>query len=106
MGSLLGTVMLAAMAYAIFRASRENARESPAMRRRMIAGSVAMVLIGALLAFRLPRYVPETPGSPGTLVAIALLWVFGAVFVFAGLAAVVGAVVARPTERHPADDLF
>jgi prolipoprotein diacylglyceryltransferase len=104
MGSLVGTVMLALMAFGIFRASRENARASHAMRRRMIAGSVAMVVVGTLLAFWMPQHIPETPGSPGTLVAIALLWVSGACFAFAGLASVVGAVVARPREHETRDD--
>jgi len=47
------------------------------------------------LALWLPRRVPETNGSPASLVAIALLWVLGESLVFATLA-LLGAVFAKP----------
>jgi hypothetical protein len=33
-----------------------------------------------------PHFVPETPGSPGTIVAILLLWIVGASLAFVGVA--------------------
>ena len=52
--------------------------------------------MGGVFAFVLPPHVPETPGSPATLVGVALLWVIGGCLMFTGLMALLGAVVARP----------
>lgn len=52
--------------------------------------------IGLGLALFLPRRVPETNGSPASLVAIALLWVIGGSIVFATLPALLGALFAKP----------
>jgi hypothetical protein len=101
-GSLVGTLGLCVVAYLIFAASRGNARESAGMRRRMILGSLLGVVLGVVFVFVLPRFVPETPGSPGTLAVVALLWVIGFCLVFAGLGALLGAIVARP-QRETVD---
>jgi drug/metabolite transporter (DMT)-like permease len=106
MGSLVGLIGLVAISYMIFRTSRESARESAAARRRAIVGALIMMLTGAVMAFWLTRYVPETPGSPGTLVFLTLLWLLGGCMLFLGAIALAGGIVARPGEPHPADDPF
>ncbi len=65
--------------------------------RRLIWGATLVGLAaGALLTFWLPRRVPETPGSPGTIVAIVVLWVGGGGLMFVSLLALLGALLAKP----------
>jgi peptidoglycan/LPS O-acetylase OafA/YrhL len=105
LGSIVGTIALFAIAYGIFRASRENARESPRARRRALIGSAAMIVGGAVSALWLPTRLPETPGGPAVLVVVALLYVIGFCLVFTGLAALLGAAVAKPVPTESPADL-
>jgi len=54
-----------------------------------------MMFVGAVLALLLPAAVPETPGSPGTIVMLLLLWILGGSFAFAGLAVTIAALLRR-----------
>ncbi len=94
------TLLLLAIAVAaavfIFRNVRDEARESPRERVRLIVGACLGLAVGALLAFWAPRRVPETPGSPGTIVAVVVLWVVGGGLMFVSLPALIGALSGRP----------
>jgi hypothetical protein len=67
----------------------------------MVRGAVAAIL-GALLAFWLPHRVPETSGSPASLVFILLLWIIGGGLLFLGVASCLGAAVANVGPHDPA----
>lgn len=95
---LLASLLLFALAYGIFRSVRRASEDSAAFRRRMLIGTPIGVGFALFIAFVVPRWVPETPGSPGTLVVIALLWVMAAVILMAALPAFFGAFTARPFE--------
>ena len=50
--------------------------------------AIALLVVACLVGLVAPHYVPETPGSPGTIVAILVLWFIG------GSLGVVGIVLA------------
>jgi ABC-type branched-subunit amino acid transport system permease subunit len=80
----------------MFLRARERARQSPQLRsRHMLSGAIAAVL-GAVMAFWLPHRVPETSGSPASLVLILLLWILGGGLLFLGVASLLGAAMASP----------
>ena len=94
--SLLASLFLIAMLVAAFLGARRRARQSPAARRRLVVGSVLGVALGLACIIWLPRQLPETPGSPGTLVGVALLWIMGSLFVGFGMPVLLGALLAKP----------
>lgn len=53
--------------------------------------SFALLVVAGLVGLVAPHYVPETPGSPGTIVAILILWFIG------GSLGVVGIALAAKT---------
>jgi hypothetical protein len=93
---ILLTVTAIGIAVPLFLPTRARAEQSAAMRTRLITISALGLAIGLGLAVWLPRRVPETNGSPASLVAIALLWVIGGGIVFATLPALLGALFAKP----------
>ena len=101
MGSVARVLLLAAItaliAVPVFLRARASARRSARARNRSLAVSGAAVVIGLALSLWLPRLVPETPGSPGTLVAVVLLWIVGGGLALLGGASFIGALVARPS---------
>jgi hypothetical protein len=82
--------------YPVYARTRRRAQASAEARRRLIVRSVAGVAVGLVVALWLPRYVPETPGSPGTIVGLMLLWLLGGSMAFLNLVALVGAIRAHP----------
>ena len=96
MEQLLATVALFALLGAAFVRARRQARESAGARTRLLIRSGLAVPAGAVVVFWLPRYVPETPGSPGTLVVVALLWIFGGIWIAFGIPTFLGAFLTRP----------
>jgi hypothetical protein len=93
---LLLTLVAIGVAIPLFLRTRARAEQSAAMRTRLITISVLGLAIGIGMTFWLPRRVPETDGSPASLVAIALFWVIGGSIVFATIPALLGAFFAKP----------
>jgi uncharacterized membrane protein YeaQ/YmgE (transglycosylase-associated protein family) len=48
--------------------------------------AIVLLVLACLIGLVAPHFVPETPGSPGTIVAILLLWIVGASLAFVGVA--------------------
>jgi hypothetical protein len=92
---LIAVVIAGVLGYGAFIAAYRKARRSPARRRVLIAGNAVALAAGLVLALWVPMRIPETSGSPASLVAIALLWLVGGCLAFLGLAALLGAVFAR-----------
>ena len=95
---LVAIVIASALGYGAFIAAYRKARRSPARRRGLIAGDAVALALGLALALWVPIRIPETTGSPASLVAISLLWLVGGCLAFLGLAALLGAVFARPPQ--------
>ena len=93
---ILLTLTAIGVAVPLFLRSRARAEQSAAMRTRLITISAFGLAIGIGITFWLPRKVPDSNGSPASLVAIALLWVIGGSIVFASLPTLLGALFARP----------
>jgi hypothetical protein len=89
-------VVTAALCYPVFARARARARVSSRARTLLITKAVAGIVAGALIALLLPTRVPETPGSPGTLVMIAMLWVLGGGLAFTSALVLAGAAAGRP----------
>lgn len=83
------------IAWGVFSATRAQARESSSLRGWLIVGTSLGMLAGAVLALWLPRRVPETSGSPASLVAIVLLWIVGGGLLFVSSAGLLGALMGR-----------
>lgn len=105
MGQTLASLVLFALIGWIFYSVRQVALESAKARVRILV-VCGFACLGALfIAFVMPRWVPETPGSPGTLVVIALLWVAAAVIVVVAFPAFLAALTARP-KASPGEERF
>jgi hypothetical protein len=98
---LVFIAIAAAIGYVVFMSANRIARLSPRSRRLLLVGNVVAVALGLLLAGWLPTRVPETSGSPASLVAMLLLWIVGGCLAFLGLAALLGAFFARPGVGEP-----
>ncbi len=85
----------------LFFRARASARRSPRARKRLLAGNGIAVIIGLALSLWLRRLVPETPGSPGTLVVVLLLWIVGGGLAVLGGVSFMGAIIARPRLPPP-----
>jgi hypothetical protein len=97
---LIAVVVAGVLGYGAFITAFRKARRSPARRRALIAGNAVALALGLVLALWLPMRMPETSGSPASLVAILLLWLVGGCLAFLGLAALLGAVFARTPSVH------
>jgi len=93
--ALLLLAIAALVGYPIYARMRSRVRSGASRRPVAMAGASVALAAGLALALVVPRHVPETPGSPATLVAIAFLWILGGSLAFAGLAAFLGAWFAR-----------
>lgn len=67
---------------------------------RLIRACIALGL-GLVIALWLPGRVPETPGSPATIVALLVLWIIGGGLAFVGVTTILGALLARPLADSP-----
>jgi hypothetical protein len=48
--------------------------------------AIVLLALACLIGLVAPHFVPETPGSPGTIVAILLLWIVGGSLALVGIA--------------------
>jgi hypothetical protein len=94
-------VVFGLVGWTMARTIRDRASRSPALRRRLLIRGCITLVLGPIAALWLPRRVPETPGSPGTIVAMLVLWVIGGGLTFVGLTTVAGALLARPPAGGP-----
>jgi hypothetical protein len=78
---------------------RQRAGRSPEARKRLLLAGVRLLIVGLVIALWLPRRVPETQGSPGSLVVIVLLWILGGGLAYIGSVLLVGGSLPLP----PAD---
>jgi len=100
MRSLFLLAVFGLVGWTMARTIRNRASRSPAVKNRMLIGGCLFLALGSVIALWLPRRVPESQGSPATLVAILLLWVVGGGLAYVGVVTLLGALFARP----PADD--
>jgi hypothetical protein len=96
MSRLIPLLLLLALFWGIFTGARKMASGSARARRRLIIRGRVMTAIGFVMVLVLPHYVPETPGSPGTLVMLALIWLLGGGSITVSVASIAGAYTARP----------
>jgi hypothetical protein len=92
--SLLLFALLGWIGYVGYR----SALDSRAMKRRILLGGTALIALTGLAVWFLSSKVPETPGSPGTLVMLTLIWLFGGTGSALMLVAMIGAAFAKPEE--------
>jgi hypothetical protein len=92
---IISSLLLFALAFWLFATARRVASESTRMRFRILIGSGVGIIGAVFMIFIVPRWLPETPGSPGTLVGVALLWIFAAVILLGAVPALIGALSAR-----------
>jgi hypothetical protein len=92
---LLSLIALIGMLLAIGFAATRKARQSPHARNKALALGVGQIALGLVIGLAIPPFVPETQGSPASLVLIVLLWLVGATLVLGGLPFVVAGVIAR-----------
>ena len=93
--SALASLLLIAMLVAVFIGARRRAAVARSARTRLLMSGVASVALGLVAIVWLPRLLPETPGSPGTLVGVALLWIMGSLLVGFGIPVLLGAWLVR-----------
>jgi cell division protein FtsW (lipid II flippase) len=88
--------LLVLFGYPVFRNTRFRAQASRHDRARQAWRAVLGVVAGLVLALWLAPRIPETDGSPASLVATVVLWVVGGGVSFLSAAALAGALAARP----------
>jgi hypothetical protein len=98
MGPALSTLILFALLGSVGYAGYRSAETSRAMKRRILLGGTALIAVTGLVVWFLSTKVPETPGSPGTLVMLTLIWLFGGVGGVLMLSTMVGAAFAKPMD--------
>jgi hypothetical protein len=99
MGPAISTLLLFALLGSIGYAGYRSAQSSRVLKRRILLGGTALIIVIGLAVWFLSTKVPETPGSPGTLVMLTLIWLFGGVGAVLMFATMVGAMFARPEEE-------
>jgi uncharacterized membrane protein YedE/YeeE len=92
-GLVLGTVWMLAQA------ARSQLEDHPERRAWFAVGGVVACAAGAWLAFWLPHRVPETSGSPASLVLILVLWLMGGALIALGVGMLGGTVLAGFARR-------
>jgi hypothetical protein len=60
-----------------------------------LTNAIVLLALACLIGLVAPHFVPETPGSPGTIVAILVLWIVGASLALVGIAIAAKALFAR-----------
>ena len=101
MRTLLLLAAFGLVGWSMARTIHKRASRSPAMKSRMIIRGCISLVLGLVIALWLPGRVPETPGSPATMVAMLVLWVLGGGLAYVGIIAIVGALFARPGADDP-----
>ncbi|HXX84703.1 MAG TPA: hypothetical protein VEN29_12065 [Casimicrobiaceae bacterium] len=100
MNSLVGIVLVAAVAamvlWVVFASAGALARRSQTMRQLVLAGNFVATVLGLVVGLWLPSRIPETSGSPASLVAVVLLWLVGGGLALLGATAFLGAFLASP----------
>lgn len=82
------------LAALMFFAGRKIASGSAVERRRVLRLCAVSAAAGLALSVWLPHYVPETPGSPGTIVMMLVLWLVGGPMALFGIFGWLGAYFA------------
>jgi hypothetical protein len=67
----------------------------PKVSKQVWSKSIALLVVACLVGLVAPHYVPETPGSPGTIVAILILWFIGGSLGVVGIAIAARAYFSR-----------
>jgi hypothetical protein len=57
--------------------------------------AIVLLTLACLIGLVAPHFVPETPGSPGTIVAMLLLWIVGGSLALVGIAVAAKALFSR-----------
>jgi len=99
MGPAISTLLLFALLGSVGYAGYRSAQTSRALKRRILLGGTALIVVIGLVVWFLSTKVPETPGSPGTLVMLTLIWLFGGVGGVLMLSTMVGALFAKPSNE-------
>ena len=100
---LILVVVFGLVGWSMARTVRDRARQSPALRRRLLIRASVALLLGLIIGLWLPGRVPETQGSPASMVAMLVLWVVGGGLVLVGVTTILGALLARPSADGPAE---
>ena len=91
---LLSFILLVAMLIGIGYAATRKARQSAGGRNRALGLGIGQIVVGLVIGLAIPPFVPETQGSPASLVLIVILWLVGATLVLGGLPFVVAGLIA------------
>jgi hypothetical protein len=89
-------VVFGLVGWSMARTVRDRARQYPALRPRLLTSACIALVLGLIIGLWLPGRVPETQGSPATIVAMLLLWIIGGGLVLVGVTTLVGVLLARP----------
>lgn len=92
---LLLLAIATAIAAPIFLAARDGARKSATARTRLILGASVGLAASLVTALWLPNKVPQTQGSPATIVMSILLWIIGGGFAVLCTAMLAGALLGK-----------
>lgn len=98
---LLSLIALIALLLGIGFAATRKARQSPGGRNKALALGIGQIIVGLVIGFAIPPFVPETQGSPASLVLIVILWLVGATLVLGGLPFLVAGLIARRRNAAP-----
>ncbi len=99
-GVFAAAAIVLATLWMIVAETRRRLRRRPARRPGLLASAIAALVAGAIVAFWLPPRIPETPGSPATMVGMLLAWLMGGGLLLIGLGTLLGILTTR---RAPAD---
>ena len=95
-------VVFGLVGWSMARTVRDRVRRSPGLRRHLLTRAAIALILGPIIGLWLPGRVPETPGSPGTMVAMLVLWIIGGGLVLVGVTTMLGLLLARPSAGGPA----
>jgi len=95
----VGAVILA-FEYGAFRMIRRRLADRPARRALFLVGGAVALGAAAGAALWLPGLLPETPGSPASLVWSLFSWGLGLMAALVGLPALFAAALPGPERRR------
>jgi hypothetical protein len=101
---LVAAAVAGVFGWMVFTKMRQRARASSEARLGIITRMAIGSFLGAVLAFWVSTHIPETPGSPASMVGVILAWLVGGGLLFLSLCGLAGAVVSQPhvTDTHEA----